>query len=111
MMNVKAGKWIQAHTNPQAKIGVNDAGAIRYFGQRFTHDLSGLNNASICFGKKTPGNTIPEADYLAIFPGWFFESQVAPFFDVTEIFSIPLEEYTICRSTRQNTLVVFKRKQ
>jgi arabinofuranosyltransferase len=42
-VQVAIGKWVAANTPPDAGVAVVDAGAIRYFGQRRTIDLGGLN--------------------------------------------------------------------
>lgn len=42
--NVAAGRWIAEHTQPGERIAVQDAGAIRYFGNRNLIDLAGLNS-------------------------------------------------------------------
>lgn len=42
--NVAAGKWLKENTEPNHRISVMDAGAIKYFSQRHCVDLAGLNN-------------------------------------------------------------------
>jgi hypothetical protein len=39
---VALGKWARANLPPDARIGVNDTGAIAYFGERKTFDVVGL---------------------------------------------------------------------
>ncbi len=115
IINVQAGKWIYNHTQPDAVVGVNDAGAIRYFGQRRTIDLRGLNNADIAFGKVSWPQCLAQLDWLAIFPSWFegldLLSGIKANFDQRTIFSISLEEYTICNAPGQTTKVIFERKK
>lgn len=45
--NVAAGKWIAENTPRDAVVAVQDAGAIKYFGQRRTIDLGGLNDHTL----------------------------------------------------------------
>jgi hypothetical protein len=52
-------------------VGVNDAGAIRYFGNRRTIDLVGINNQDIAFKRVSVLEELNQCDWLAIFPGWF----------------------------------------
>jgi len=46
-IQVRLGHWIAEHTQPSDRIAVYDAGAIRFYGQRRTLDLIGLNNHEI----------------------------------------------------------------
>lgn len=100
IINVNMGKWIHHNTPEDAVVSVNDAGAIRYFGDRYTIDLAGLNNAGIAFKRVTPLSAIFSSDWLAIFPAvlqsptiW---AKVLDSFDVRFVTSIPSEEYTVC---------------
>jgi hypothetical protein len=63
------GEWIAAHTEPGTWIATGDAGAVRYFGDRPTIDVMGLNTPEFYW---TPGWT--EARPIAAFvmlPCWF----------------------------------------
>lgn len=42
---VALGRWARAHLPATARIGVNDTGAIAYFGERTTFDIVGLTTA------------------------------------------------------------------
>ncbi len=44
--HVKVGKWVKAHLPEDARIGLNDTGAIAYFGDRRTFDIVGLTTPS-----------------------------------------------------------------
>jgi hypothetical protein len=114
IINVQMGKWIAKNTPPDAVIGVNDSGAIRYFGRRKTVDLLGLNNAEIAFGKISPPEIIARLEWLAIFPGWFsrgFLARVlAEEFEPRNQITIPVEEYTIYNDPEQTLEVAFQRK-
>ncbi len=115
IINVQAGQWIYNHTPPDAIVGANDAGAIRYFGQRRTIDLMGLNNADIAFGKVSRRQSLAEVDWLAIFPSWFDRynllSDILENFDQRKVIRIPLKEYTICYDPGQTTKVIFEKKR
>ena len=109
-INVQAGLWIHEHVPQNAIVGVNDAGAIRYFGKRYTVDLLGLNNHEIAFRKKDFTQIFSEVDWLAIFPIWFRPQRqiIDENFVPQQVFSLPLEEYTICNCPGQNIKVIFK---
>ncbi len=112
LINVQAGQWINKNTAQNATIAVNDAGAIRYFGQRHTIDLIGLNNKEMAFKQKTFAETLDEADWLVIFPDWFAQKLPLIFeksFQAKVMFRIPLEEYTICFCPGQTTKVIFEK--
>ncbi len=42
-IHVTMGKWIRENTDPDALVAVKDAGAMRYYGERRTLDMLGLN--------------------------------------------------------------------
>ncbi len=50
-LQVRLGKWLAAHTPVNAVVLSDDAGAIRYFGDRTTIDLLGLNDHELLFGR------------------------------------------------------------
>jgi len=111
-INVAAGLWIREHTPPSAIIGVNDAGAIRYFGERTTVDLLGLNNQDVAFGRVGPAEALIQNDWLAIFPSVFARQKalIDVYFEPVTVFQIPLAEYTICDCPGQTTKAIYKRK-
>jgi len=115
ILNVQTGKWIAEHTPETSVVAVNDAGAIRYFGKRRTIDLMGLNNVRIAFREITREQTIVDADWLAVFPGWFQGTPaitaIAAGFEPRKEFRIPFEEYTICKDSSQTVIVVFERRR
>src|SRR5262249_22108523 len=45
LQQVALGKWAGAHLPEDARIGVNDTGAIAYFSSRTTFDVVGLTSA------------------------------------------------------------------
>ncbi|HKO22118.1 MAG TPA: hypothetical protein VJX91_05640, partial [Candidatus Eisenbacteria bacterium] len=78
---VRVGEWIDQNLPPNAIIGLNDAGAIAYYGKRSTVDLVGLTTAGFarvyrsglgCLFehlRRLPADRLPT--YFAIYPGWF----------------------------------------
>jgi len=113
IMNVRAGLWIRDHSAADAVVGVNDAGAIRYFGNRRTIDLLGLNNQDLAFHRVPPVDTLLGCDWLAIFPSIFPQQAglLSSEYDVDLVIQIPPAEYTISNSQSQTTLAVYHRKR
>jgi hypothetical protein len=114
-VNVEAGTWIARNTPESAVVGVNDAGAIRYFGGRRTIDLVGLNHADIAFGHKTLFQALRESDWLVIFPSWFAKrnatERIDAEFEMRHIIQIPVEEYTVCSCPGQTVNAILQRRQ
>jgi hypothetical protein len=108
LINVHAGQWIAANTPKEARVGVNDAGAIRYFGRRWTEDLVGLNSAAVALGRRVGPDDV---DWLAVFPTWFRRNSLLRGFDSRAIFEIPEGQYTICPCPGQNHLDVMERRR
>jgi hypothetical protein len=67
-LNIAPGEWIAANTPTDAVVAVNDAGAIRYFGNRTTLDLIGLNDADLTFGRIDSDALAERVDYAVIYP-------------------------------------------
>ena len=78
---VATGRWIDRNLPPNAIVGMNDAGAIAYYGRRSTLDLVGLTSAGFAPVYRTglgclfehirrlPEDRLPT--YFAIYPQWF----------------------------------------
>jgi hypothetical protein len=78
--------WIRENVPPDARVGINDAGAIRYYGAHPTVDLIGLTTNGLALPTRNGVGSLYEAlekmpqekrpDYFAIYPTWFpgFES-------------------------------------
>jgi hypothetical protein len=113
IMNVGPGKWIKEHTPDDAVVVVDDAGAIRYFGQRYTIDLIGLNNADIALGKVSLEDLMAKADWFAITPRSFIGTpllaEICRRYEPRHTVEMPLEEYTICKSAAQTLRIVFQK--
>lgn len=111
LINVGMGKWLRDHTSAHAVIAANDAGAIRYFSNRKTIDLLGLNHSRVAFGQLNQDQAIAQADWLAIFPSWFDgqKESIASKFREQNRISIPLKEYTVCPCSGQTEIVALKK--
>jgi len=78
---VRVGRWIDANLPKDALVGLNDAGAIAYYGHRSTMDFVGLTTARLarvyrsglgCLFehlRRLPPDRQPT--YCAIYPDWF----------------------------------------
>lgn len=110
LVNVAPALWIRENTPPEAVLGVNDAGATRYFGERRTIDMIGLNNADIAFGRPAANELSAEIDWVMVFPRVFRDQGLDRFFEIRRTFGIPYEEYTVCPCPGQNANVVAERR-
>ena len=108
-INVSAARWIARFTPLSARVGVNDAGAIRYIGGRRTIDLVGLNHHAIAYGKLSSAEIIAQLDWLAVFPARFGETHILRTFAQRQTFQIPLAEYTICDCPTQTRKVIYEK--
>jgi hypothetical protein len=76
-MQVHLGHWVERHTPPGARLGLNDVGAIVYISRREVVDVMGLVTPAIIPFRREGEmgvlryleQTCP--DYLIIFPAWF----------------------------------------
>ena len=78
---VEMARFIDAELPPDARIAVNDAGALRYFSRRQTIDLVGLTTAGYSASWRHGSGSLFERleamppaqrpQYFAIFPNWF----------------------------------------
>jgi len=78
---VRVGRWIDESLPPSAIVGLNDAGAIAYYGRRSTVDMIGLTTAGFAHVyrsglgclfehiRRLPPSRLPT--YFAIYPDWF----------------------------------------
>jgi hypothetical protein len=113
LLNVRAGQWIHANAPAGAAVAATDAGGIRYFGERYTIDLLGLNNQAIAFGKMTAEEAVGRSDWLAICPALFSGTEMAKdimaeFRPRTELRIAPAE-YTICDNPYQAVVLILER--
>ncbi|MGE5176807.1 MAG: hypothetical protein ACM3JJ_10580 [Hyphomicrobiales bacterium] len=78
---VAIGRWIERNLPRDAVVGLNDAGAIAYYGRRTTVDLVGLTSAGYArvyrsglgclfeHVRREPAGRRPT--YFVVYPGWF----------------------------------------
>ncbi len=78
-IDVYVGRWLAAHTPPDAMVATNDIGAIGYFSGRRVLDLMGLVSPAAAEWIRREGSTDGGAmafvqetrpDYIAFFPRW-----------------------------------------
>jgi hypothetical protein len=78
---VSVGYWIRENLPPGARVGVNDVGAMRYYGGHPTVDLIGLTTNGLALPSRNGLGSLYETlekmpeekrpDYFAIYPTWF----------------------------------------
>jgi len=120
-VQVDIGRWVAEHTPEDAAIVVNDAGALRYFGQRRTIDLMGLNRHALAHDRGRFLAIIAsasamrdfmgavDADYLIVFPPFFpgvFDDPRANWL-FENVYQARSENYTIVDAP-QDLMVVHK---
>jgi hypothetical protein len=100
---VTMGRWIDDHLPPDARVAINDAGAIAYYGHRPVIDLVGLvtNDTGPVFRAGQASvfewleNLPPPArpTHFAVFPAWF------PFLERTHLLGARLLRLTLANNT------------
>ena len=76
-MQVRLGQWVAAHTPPEARLALNDVGAITYLSRREVVDVMGLVTPAILpYRREGEAGVLRYLegacpDYLIIFPAWF----------------------------------------
>ncbi len=105
---IHLGRWMNANLPKDAVVGVNDAGALAYYGRRSTIDLVGLTSAGFarvyrsgmgCLFEHTrrlPAHQLPT--HFAVYPDWFDYWQESGIFG-PEIYRAHLALNTICGGT------------
>ena len=76
-MQVELGRWVAGHTPREARVALNDVGAIAFISRREVVDVMGLVTPSIIPYRKAGeagvlrylGRACP--DFLVVFPAWF----------------------------------------
>ncbi len=109
-MQVRLGHWVTAHTRSDARLALNDVGAIGYVSRRQVVDMMGLVTPEIIPYRRAGEagvlryleRTCP--DYLIIFPAWFPElSAMSDRF--TPVYRVRLDHNTVAGS---DEMVVYK---
>ena len=77
---VSIGHWIKGNLPPGARVGINDAGAVRYYGGHPTVDLIGLTTNGLALPTRNGMGSLYEAlekmpenkrpDYFSVYPSW-----------------------------------------
>jgi hypothetical protein len=95
------GNWIAAHTERGSWIATGDAGAVRYFGDRPTIDVMGLNTPEFYW---TPGWAAarPIAAFVML-PCWF---HARPIPELQVVATARTERYTVTTNTCMEVQVV-----
>ncbi|MBN4074222.1 hypothetical protein JYT27_00175 [bacterium AH-315-D21] len=73
-VDVGMARWIDENLPPDARIGVGDAGAMRFFGNRFTYDLVGLNTSAAIGRPYLSFAEDNKIEYLFVFRDIYVES-------------------------------------
>jgi len=106
-LDVACGQWVGRHLPLDAVVATCDAGAVRYFGNRTTVDLGGLNDHRILAARLTGAAAAPATDkvgWLILFPALFREylaTRQPPL-----VFSARAPHYTISGAA-QDTLGIY----
>jgi hypothetical protein len=109
LLDVRAAEWVHANVPFHASVGVLDAGALRYFGNRRIVDLAGLNSADVAFGRKSREQLLAEMDWLAVFPGLIPSDVLQDGYAERARFEIPVEEYTISHNPLQSLKIIYEK--
>jgi len=104
--NVEPALWIRDHTAPESVVGGMDAGALRFFGDRRTIDLMGLNNAPIALGRSDRRVAASTIDWIVAFPFWLDGTGLADLFEPQMTFRMPEAEYTVCPCPEHATVLI-----
>ena len=83
---------------------------MRFFSERRTIDLAGLNDADIALGRVDYRQKGLDVDWLVGFPLWFERSGLSAHFGPAHAFRMPPAEYTICRCPSQAQVIISKRR-
>ena len=73
-IDVGMAKWIDENVPPDARIGARDSGAMRFFGNRFTYDLGGLNTSDAIGRQPLEFAEENKIDYLVAYKSIYFDS-------------------------------------
>lgn len=108
-MNVAAGEWIAKRARRDQVVGVHDAGAVKYFGDRPTIDFGGLNSHELAFDWSLAHRAIERSSWLVVFPEKLAGTGALDGFRRRARFSVRPSEYTICDCPAQTEMAVYER--
>jgi hypothetical protein len=85
-LQVRTGRWLAAHTAPDARVATNDIGAIAFFSRRFVLDTEGLVTPDAIWDKRMwridRFLERSRPDLVVIFPEWYpYLAQRATYLD------------------------------
>lgn len=98
-MHVFLGKWVDKNAMENSTVALNDAGAIKYYGNREVLDIMGLNSHEMLLYKRLGELEtfeylkVMKPDILIIFPDWFPSMSKASVF--SEVNRVEIEEYKV----------------
>jgi len=98
-VQVELGKAVDRAFSRDARIGTVDAGAVKYFGRRYTIDLMGLNTPDVRNGSTIAG----PLDALIIIPAWVVFPGEHP---LSIIGTRSTRNYQVTYLSRMNTQVI-----
>ncbi len=110
-MNIQPALWLRSATPADAVVGVNDAGALRYFSDRRVLDLIGLNLHGRAFGRTKLNDLYQQMDWIAVFPATWSSTNLMAGFEERRVYTIPAAEYTVCDCPNQTTLLIGEKKR
>ncbi len=103
-LDVRAARWVRAHSAESDWIAANDAGAMRVVGRRRVVDLLGLNDHRMLGPEREAVLREARPKYFVIFPSWF--PRLAQRYPVAARFRS--DPYTVCTRCDQSELWVLR---
>lgn len=111
-MQVTIGFWVNENVPANASLGVTDAGAIRFFGNRTIFDLAGLmspqlNHANYTFLEKLKYLRNQSVEYCVTWTEWF--RSVAAYYRIPllELYRVELTDNVICADDSMSVFFLF----
>ena len=108
-VNVALGRWIDQNLPRDAVVAVNDAGALRFFGNRVTLDLVGLNDHRVrrALAERRGAQLLIDSHvgWLVVFPPYFRDLIAQP--GVAPVHEARSPHYTVSAAD-QDVMVVFR---
>jgi hypothetical protein len=102
---ITMGKWMKENLPPDVCIGINDAGALKYYGEQYIVDFIGLVTNHMVIPWRNGIGTVFEnlenfypgrlPDFYVIYPDWFQEFHLSGILR-EKIFEVRLRKNTVC---------------